>query len=346
MTSRQVAAEFLTRLESRPEGFKFVDAGNRVWDSKAYCEMLARTTLLNTSRQEYLNTCAENGADVVCVTVSGHCCDKCAVWENRLLSISGTTKGLPTVDDAMAAGLFHPNCTHSLSEVDDYTREEEYNPDGTPKNGEEKEDEVDYAKQSGSPTGSGEQYRASRASVEFTQKHIAENVDATGLSTQALDAINTHMAAAMEKYGLDKWPGLEPTNDQTGIIGVDRATGIFRFNAQAWNEIVKNPREAFVRFVKTPEKFEGRKRFAIESKNQVIKHFIDHEVGHRLFNDSTLQDKETRLEELWKQHKADKVFGSYAAASSREFFSEAFAIRERGGILSADISAFIDEVVK
>ena len=141
MTSRQVAAEFLTRLESRPEGFKFVDAGNRVWDSKAYCEMLARTTLLNTSRQEYLNTCAENGADVVCVTVSGHCCEKCAVWENRLLSISGATKGLPTVDDAIAEGLFHPNCTHSLSEVDDYTREEEYNPDGTPKTGEEDKNE-------------------------------------------------------------------------------------------------------------------------------------------------------------------------------------------------------------
>jgi|GEM_PF-6376403 len=76
------------------------------------------------SRQEYLDTCAEHGADVVRVTVSGHCCEKCAEWENRLLSISGATKGLPTVDEATAAGLFHPNCTHSLTEVDDYTREE------------------------------------------------------------------------------------------------------------------------------------------------------------------------------------------------------------------------------
>ena len=145
MTPRQVTAELLTRLESRPEGFKFVDAGNRVWDSRAYSEMLARTTLLNTSRQEYLDTCAENGADVVAVTVSGHCCEKCAVWENRLLSISGATKGLPTVDEATADGLFHPNCTHSLTEVDDYTRKEEYNPDGTPKTGGEKEDEHDHA---------------------------------------------------------------------------------------------------------------------------------------------------------------------------------------------------------
>ena len=83
--------------------------------------------------------------------VSGHCCDKCAVWENRLLSISGATKGLPTVDDAIAEGLFHPNCTHSLSEVDDYTREEEYNPDGTPKTGEE--DEHDHSAAKKGPNG-------------------------------------------------------------------------------------------------------------------------------------------------------------------------------------------------
>ena len=162
MTSRQVTAELLTRLESRPEGFKFVDAGNRVWDSKAYCEMLARTTLLNTSRQEYLNTCAENGADVVAVTVSGHCCEKCAVWENRLLSISGATKGLPTVDDAIAEGLFHPNCTHSLTEVDDYTREEEYNPDGTPKTGEE--DKSDEPKPESKPE---------RKAPETHEEHLA-----------------------------------------------------------------------------------------------------------------------------------------------------------------------------
>ena len=178
MTSRQVAAEFLTRLESRPEGFKFVDAGNRVWDSKAYCEMLARTTLLNTSRQEYLNTCAENGADVVAVTVSGHCCDKCAVWENRLLSISGATKGLPTVDDAIAEGLFHPNCTHSLTEVDDYTREEEYNPDGTPKTGlNSGEDDHDNAAAApGTNAGSGTKYASQFTSLDDFAKNGGDRI--------------------------------------------------------------------------------------------------------------------------------------------------------------------------
>ena len=182
MTARQVTAELLTRLESRPEGFKFVDAGNRVWDSRAYCEMLARTTLLNTSRQEYLDTCAENGADVVCVTVSGHCCDKCAEWENRLLSISGATKGLPTVEEATAAGLFHPNCTHSLTEVDDYTREEEYNPDGTPKNGlnssedEHDEDHDHAAAAPGTNTGSGTKYASQFTSLDDLAKNGGDRI--------------------------------------------------------------------------------------------------------------------------------------------------------------------------
>ena len=284
--------------------------------------MPARTTLLNTSRQEYLDTCAGNGADVVMVTVSGHCCEKCAEWENRLLSISGATKGLPTVEEATAAGLFHPNCTHSLTEVDDYTREEEYNPDGTPKTGghDEDNDAVDFAKHGGKFSGVMEPQVASKAAVEFTKANISEKVDATGLSTKSLEAINTHMAAAMEKYGLDKWPGFEPTNDPLGIIGVDRKSGIFRFKAEVWNEIVKDPRAAFVKFVKTPEKFEGRKRYSVDNQRQLIKHMIDHEVGHRLFNRSQLQDKDAKLEALWKQHRGGCGFRQLCSSTLARIF--------------------------
>lgn len=217
MTSRQVAAELLTRLEARPEGFKFVDAGNRVWDSRAYAEMLARTTLLNTSRQEYLDTCAEHGADVVRVTVSGHCCEKCAEWENRLLSISGATKGLPTVDEATAAGLFHPNCTHSLTEVDDYTREEEYNPDGTPKTGlNSGEDEHDDpAAGHGAQYASAPEYKTITAEEfpRFTkeweerirQNATKENVEGVGFYTgSASEAINNMLRGHPDEM-IDVW---------------------------------------------------------------------------------------------------------------------------------------------
>ncbi len=67
------------------------------------------------------------------VSVSGDSCPACAEWENRLLSISGNTPGLPTVADAQEAGLLHPNCTHSFVAVGDSVRQRKYDEHGRPK---------------------------------------------------------------------------------------------------------------------------------------------------------------------------------------------------------------------
>ena len=135
ITREEATQALLAKILGRPEGFKFVDAGGRTWSNQAYCEMLSRTVLLNAGRQTYFDTCAENGEDVVRVTVSGNPCPACAVWENRLLSISGATKGLPTVEQATAAGLCHPNCTHSFVAVGEFARSEDFTGDGRPKTG-------------------------------------------------------------------------------------------------------------------------------------------------------------------------------------------------------------------
>ena len=135
MTQKEVSATLLDRLLASDSQFKFVDAKNRVWNSEAYVEMLSRTTLLNTGRETYLDTCAEKGKDVVRITVSGNACPKCAEWENRLVSISGKTKGLPTLQNAIDGGLFHPNCTHSTVAVGDYDRENNFDENGRPKKG-------------------------------------------------------------------------------------------------------------------------------------------------------------------------------------------------------------------
>lgn len=135
MTAQETKQMLLGKILMRPEKFQFTDAGGRMWDNKTYCEMLTRTVLLNAGRQTYFDACAENGSDVVRVTVSGNPCPDCAVWENRLLSISGNTPGLPTVAEATAAGLCHPNCTHSFVAVGDYVREQDFTEDGRPKEG-------------------------------------------------------------------------------------------------------------------------------------------------------------------------------------------------------------------
>ena len=135
MTAEQTKEMLLGKILTRPEKFQFVDAGGHVWDNESYCKMLSRTVLLNAGRQSYFDACAANGNDVVRVTVSGNPCPACAVWENRLLSISGATEGLPTVEQATAAGLCHPNCTHSFVAVGEFARQEDFSADGRPKEG-------------------------------------------------------------------------------------------------------------------------------------------------------------------------------------------------------------------
>lgn len=125
-TRGAVSRKLLNEAISLP-GFRFIDKAGRKWDTKSYFDMLGRTVLMNAGRSGYLDACAANGSDIVRVTVSAHPCPRCAVFENRLLSISGKTPGLPTVDYAIGRGLFHPNCTHSLVAVPPAMVEKYYN---------------------------------------------------------------------------------------------------------------------------------------------------------------------------------------------------------------------------
>lgn len=44
--------------------------------------------------------------------------DPCLDWVGAVLSVSGTTRGFPTVAQAIADGLFHPGCRHNLARYD------------------------------------------------------------------------------------------------------------------------------------------------------------------------------------------------------------------------------------
>lgn len=112
--------------------FVFRDAANREWKTDAYFKMLGRTLLHNNSRETYIAACAKEGNDIVTVSVSGNSCDHCRQWENRLLSISGKTPGLPTLQSAMSSGLFHPNCTHRIVAVPESLAKRYYDAQGKP----------------------------------------------------------------------------------------------------------------------------------------------------------------------------------------------------------------------
>ena len=104
-----------------PTNLQFVDKRGRVWDTDTYINMNVRTNAMNVYNDALVENIGKaTGSDLVMVSRGGDPdCRLCFPWEGRILSITGKTKGFPTYDDAKAAGLFHPNCVHTLEPVDE-----------------------------------------------------------------------------------------------------------------------------------------------------------------------------------------------------------------------------------
>lgn len=93
------------------------DKGGRNWDLDNYTQMLVRTKAVEARNTGLGNRMAENGFDLVQVSNHGSTHPECAAWEGEILSYTGKTPGYPTVADATAAGLFHPNCQHAINVI-------------------------------------------------------------------------------------------------------------------------------------------------------------------------------------------------------------------------------------
>lgn len=115
-TLRFIAAEVRERLKA--QGFSvLIDRGGKRWEFDTYANMLVRTKAVEARNQGLANRMLQAGYDLV--QVSNHHSDhrECAVWEGKILSLTGRTPGYPTVDEAKSAGLFHPNCQHAINVI-------------------------------------------------------------------------------------------------------------------------------------------------------------------------------------------------------------------------------------
>lgn len=92
-----------------------VDKGGHTWTLDRYADMLFRTKQVEARNRGIANRLVENGYDLVQVSSHGTDHAECAIWEGKILSASGATRGYPTVMEATAAGLFHPNCKHAIN---------------------------------------------------------------------------------------------------------------------------------------------------------------------------------------------------------------------------------------
>jgi len=115
--------ELEKQLTSTMPEFQFTDKIGRNWNTKSYLDMLTKTVMASTLNEVYLNTLINEGHDLVKVSQNG-AKDDCLKWEGKVLSITGSTKGYPTVSEARATGqVFHPRCKHRMvvynEEMDD-----------------------------------------------------------------------------------------------------------------------------------------------------------------------------------------------------------------------------------
>lgn len=121
VTARGLADEFTRRAAAQAALDMFADTGitgftdmaGRNWSLTSYAEMACRTAVNSAARQGVFDELRADGRDLVIVSGSPSCCEMCAPWEGEVLSLDGMTSGYPTLGEAEADGLFHPNCSHT-----------------------------------------------------------------------------------------------------------------------------------------------------------------------------------------------------------------------------------------
>ena len=84
----------------------------------SYTSMVYNTNLVNKGWQETIKRARYNNTDLVYVYPHPYSCELCQQYQGKTLSITGSTPGLITLDEAIEGGLKHPNCKHVLFETD------------------------------------------------------------------------------------------------------------------------------------------------------------------------------------------------------------------------------------
>lgn len=139
LTRRQASQRALDQFAQRGVT-GFVDSAGRSWELAAYAEMAVRSVTARAAIEGHIDALAEINVGLVIVSDAPLECPLCRPWEGEVLTL-GAQSGPHTIRaehaiqpaglfartrtvavhvagslvEARAAGLFHPNCRHSLA---------------------------------------------------------------------------------------------------------------------------------------------------------------------------------------------------------------------------------------
>lgn len=132
-TRRQAAQRALSTFADR--GITgFVDRSGRAWNMTSYVEMATRSALGRAAVDAHTERLGAAGIELVVISDSPEECPRCRPWEGKVLRRDGasgadevemehatedgqmvTVRVAGSLEEARAAGLFHPNCRHNVS---------------------------------------------------------------------------------------------------------------------------------------------------------------------------------------------------------------------------------------
>lgn len=113
-TPREAASKALNAFAAKGIT-SFIDKAGRNWDMASYVDMAVRTTTARAALQGHIDRQTDIGNDLVIVSGFAATCPICMPWGGKVLSISGNSDEYSSLDMAKSAGLFHPNCKHTIT---------------------------------------------------------------------------------------------------------------------------------------------------------------------------------------------------------------------------------------
>lgn len=114
ITTRDAVKQELEQFANRGIT-SFVDNAGRAWDMETYAEMATLTAIERATREGYLDSMHEFGYDLAQISDHYGACPICEAWQGVVVSISGTSRSYPSLQEAESSGVFHPRCMHDLA---------------------------------------------------------------------------------------------------------------------------------------------------------------------------------------------------------------------------------------
>lgn len=113
LTTQLLKKGFSKTIEKNFKGV--TDSAGRRWKLDAYVNMITKTKVSQAYMEGAKTEAVSRGVDLAVISSHG-AKDACRKYEGMVVSLTGATKGFPTLQEIKQTNeIFHPNCSHTIT---------------------------------------------------------------------------------------------------------------------------------------------------------------------------------------------------------------------------------------